>query len=453
VKIVKLAAENFKRLSAVEITPEGNVVEIRGDNGNGKSSVLDSIAAALGGERLCPREPIRKGEDHAQVSVELDSGLVATRHWTEKGSRIEVTAKDGAKYPKPQAVLDALTNGLSFDPLSFLSKKPAEQLQVLRDLAGVKLDDLAEQHKATFAERTVVNREMDRLTAQIPPPVAGAEIPEKEESVQSVLAELDAARRAKADNDLVRADLAKARADYDAMAKRLAELKETGKTLATKAKDLKDPDLAGLEFKATRLEARNELVRATRKRDETIAAAEAKKKESAALTAKLEALQKAKLERIAAAKMPVEGLGFGEDGITLNGLPFDQAGGAERLRVSLAMGLALNPALKVLLIRDGSLIGPKQMAIVAEMAAKADAQVWVEIVDASKTVGIVIEDGRVLGAPAPAPAEPKPTKKKAPPAAEDQSLHATQFQPVPAAGSAPVEAAGDDDIAGKPCPF
>lgn len=101
-KIVKLEAENFKKLRAVEIAPSGAVVEIRGANEAGKTSVLDSIAAALGGEKLCPAQPIRRGADRARVAVELDDGLVVERRW-------------GA-----QKLLDGLVGRLSFDPLAFL---------------------------------------------------------------------------------------------------------------------------------------------------------------------------------------------------------------------------------------------------------------------------------------------------------------------------------------------
>jgi hypothetical protein len=87
--------------------------------------------------------------------------------------------------------------------------------------------------------------------------------------------------------------------------------------------------------------------------------------------------------------------GFGEDGITFNGLPFEQASSAEQLRVAVAMGLALNPTLRVLLIRDGSLLDAENLGMVAEMAAEADAQVWIERVGEGDECAVVIEDGHV----------------------------------------------------------
>jgi len=79
-KLVRLFAENIKRLKAVEIVPKGAVVEIRGKNGAGKSSVLDSLCMAIGGKSASPSKPIRIGEEEAVVVAEFDD-LVIRRRW------------------------------------------------------------------------------------------------------------------------------------------------------------------------------------------------------------------------------------------------------------------------------------------------------------------------------------------------------------------------------------
>jgi len=104
-----------------------------------------------------------------------------------------------------------------------------------------------------------------------------------------------------------------------------------------------------------------------------------------ALTAAIDKADATKAERIAKAKMPVKGLGLDEAGVTFNGMPFEQCSSAEQLRISVAMGLALNPKIKVLLIRDGSLLDDESLRALAEQAAEADAQVWVERVGRTTT--------------------------------------------------------------------
>jgi hypothetical protein len=92
----------------------------------------------------------------------------------------------------------------------------------------------------------------------------------------------------------------------------------------------------------------------------------------------------------------VPGLGLSDDGVTFGGLPFAQASSSEQLRVSVAIGLALNPKLKVLLIRNGNMLDDDSLKAVAAQAEEAGAQVWCEWVTSNpEGVSVMIEDGRV----------------------------------------------------------
>src|SRR3546814_3882853 len=96
--------------------------------------------------------------------------------------------------------------------------------------------------------------------------------------------------------------------------------------------------------------------------------------------------------------MPVSGLGFGDGFITLNGLPFDQASTAEQIGASVGMGMAANPRLRVIMIREGSLLDDDSMKIVADLAEKHDYQVWLESVQSDRPGAVIIEDGMVKSA-------------------------------------------------------
>src|SRR3990172_2313145 len=136
-RIVKLEAANVKRLTAVEITPDGSLIVVGGKNGAGKTSVLDSIAMALGGKDLVPELPLRRGADHGHVEVDLGD-LVVRRTFTEKGGgTLTVGNKDGAIYKSPQKILDQLVGRLSFDPLDFARMDPRQQRETLRSLVGL----------------------------------------------------------------------------------------------------------------------------------------------------------------------------------------------------------------------------------------------------------------------------------------------------------------------------
>jgi hypothetical protein len=125
-------------------------------------------------------------------------------------------------------------------------------------------------------------------------------------------------------------------------------------------------------------------------------------KQSQAFTDSIDKREQDKAAAVAAAELPIEGLGFGADEILFNGLPFDQASDAEKLRVSVAIAAAKNPKLRVVRIREGSLLDADGVKELAALAAKYDLQVWREVVvDGAKT-GIVIEDGRLVGVGSPA---------------------------------------------------
>ena len=115
--IVQLTAGNVKRLHAVDITPEGNIVTIAGRNGQGKTSVLDAIWFALGGATAMKETPevIRQGEVHAKVTLDLGD-LVVDRHWVNGKTTLAVKSKEGAVHRSPQALLDSLVGKISFDP-------------------------------------------------------------------------------------------------------------------------------------------------------------------------------------------------------------------------------------------------------------------------------------------------------------------------------------------------
>src|SRR3990167_7710427 len=166
-KILKLTAENVKKLRAVEITPTGELVEITGRNGAGKSSVLDAIWWALAGTKHIQAVPIRKGATKPRIRLDLGE-LIVERRFTPAGSTLTVEKADGARYTSPQGILDALLGALTFDPLAFVSQEPREQFETLRRLVTleVDVDQLDALNRGDFDRRADLNREIKTLRAQ-----------------------------------------------------------------------------------------------------------------------------------------------------------------------------------------------------------------------------------------------------------------------------------------------
>src|SRR4051794_36946621 len=117
-KIIELCAENVKRLKVVQIKPDGNLVEITGKNGQGKTSVLDAIWWALAGKANIQSAPIPKGEAEARIRLALGEIKVSRtfrqRDGAEPTTTIIVENADGARFPSPQALLDGLLGELAF---------------------------------------------------------------------------------------------------------------------------------------------------------------------------------------------------------------------------------------------------------------------------------------------------------------------------------------------------
>lgn len=434
-RIIALEATNVKRIKAVQIRPDGSVVEISGKNGQGKSSVLDALWWALVETKHIQDVPVRKGADRAVIKLDLGKLKITRtiRAPKEEGGEFTTTLKveneEGFAAKAPQTMLDALVGQLSFDPLEFTRLKPEAQFNACRSFVpGFDFEAHAQTRRALFDERTGVNRTAKELNAQaegIEVDIAAAGLVKVDEG--ELVAKLNEAGKHNADVERRRANRERAEAEIadcnlrhdqliaeseellrQAKAKRehaelcKAQADETRRRLDA-AGALPEPiDTAALTSQIeTARESNARIARAedaARRRAELIDRAGAAEAKSKNLTAEIEALDKAKADAIGAAKLPVEGLSFGDGAVLFNGLPFDQASGAEQLRVSCAVAAALNPRLRVLRCKDGALLDADSMKLLGEFAEANDFQIWIETVASGRDGAIVIEDGMVKAA-------------------------------------------------------
>lgn len=395
-KIVRLTAENVKRLKAVEITPDGNVQVITGRNAQGKTSVLDAIWLALGGG-AASREttrPIRDGEDKASVTLDLGD-LTVTRTWAGDRTALTVKNADGTKYGSPQGVLDALVGRLSFDPLEFTRLSAREQVAALLDLVelDVDLDALAADRAAAYEERAEVGRQGKAIGAV----VVDKSLPAEETSATEIIAKIRAAQEAHRADAEARGSLAIAETKVSELRAELANWEATVASRQAVVDESPDelPDVGHWEARLATVEETNAAVRANNVAIDRAARKAELRVQYDMLTARIEQIDREKSSALAKATFPVQGLGFDDGGVTFQGVPFSQASAAEQIRVSLAMAMSLNPKLRVIRILDGSLLDADNLALIGEMAAAQDYQVWIERVGDASSIGVVIEDGAV----------------------------------------------------------
>jgi len=424
VKIVKLTAENIQKIKAVEITPDGNTVIISGKNGQGKTSVLDSISYALGGKALIPTKPIRKGEEAARVEVDLGKYIVE-RHWTsDNRSYLKVTSKEGGTFSSPQKLLDSLIGDLSFDPLAFARAEKKQQVEILlqaadiqmekktlESISGVKVEgegnpiELINQvHKKVFEERTILNREVKKLrvkreSIKIPEgmektePVSTSELFEERKKMEEQIRENEKKRDR---FGLILERLSEIDVQMKALEAEAAELnKECKQMMEDDIENLQDPDIDAIDEKIAQVDEINRVAQLLKEREEIKVKLNKESREASRLSDNLEAILQYKDVMMGKARMPIDGLDFEEGGVTYNGIPFDQASDSEKLKVSMAIAMALNPKIRVIRITDGSLLDSENMEIIQSMAREKDFQVWIEKVDESGQVGVYIEDGEI----------------------------------------------------------
>jgi hypothetical protein len=443
-RIVAYKAENFKGLRDVAFAPDPWVVLVVGPNGAGKSSVLDAIMATLAGARAAPPAPVREGAGGASCSLDLGT-LRVTRRWTPGGpSRLYVENADGSRPRSPQACLDALVGAVAFDPLAFTRLEPREQARTLRKLAGLedefaRIDAEIDRIKGERAEVNRAVRADEGALANLPPESELAGVPDEEPSPLGLMEWYQGLLGEQAENDALRArlvrelgDLAQARSGLRNAAQRVRQLRdslaeaeaemESWQTRVAGAEEavaesqevvasLRDPDLDSAKRRMERAEAVAAKSRQKRERAEVAARWAANRETAADLTSRVTSLEAEKTERLVRAELPVcgcERLDFTGDEVLAGGVPLRQLNTAGQIRLGLAVGAALNPGLRVALVRDGSLLDEQTLDAVCVWARENDFQVWLERVgNRDAPAGLVIEEGRLVADRQPRPAVPQ----------------------------------------------
>lgn len=432
--LISLGIEGFKRIEAafIPLGDQAGVTQITGANGHGKSSVLDAIECLLAGKGALPPDAIHHGAKQARIRGQLGD-LIITRNITpgkdgKQESTLTVESADGARYSQPQQILNELLGSFSFDPVAFLRLPEKEKYLALRKFVeGIDFELEERLYKGDFELRTDVNREAKRLRNASTAIFVPEGTPKQRISIERLSKELERAGAANAARERelsakenLRQKSLSLTAENDRMRAQIAAneitITQTNKDFASM--EIPDEiDTAELRRDLTKANETNKAVEAYIQRREHEAMAEAEEKKSAELTAKMEARTARINKAIEATKMPYPSLTLANNMVILAGVPFEQGSYAEKLRAAVGIAMAENPALRTILVHEGSMLDSKAMQIVAEMAIDRDYQVIVERVDESGRIGVCMVEGTVAsidGEPvdlAPETETAKPAKK------------------------------------------
>lgn len=444
--ILKLTAENVKRIKVVEIEPAGKIVEIAGKNGQGKTSVLDSILWALGGKGAVQWEPIRHGQERAVIALDIgdERGLRfrVTRTFRatddERGYTTELTVENekGQRPKGPQDILNAMIGTLTLDPLEFQRAKPGERVKMVKALIpGTDFDALATERDLVFRQRTDVNREAKRLRTLADAIPIQPDDPDDKIDTEPLLARLAEAARQASDiaaeagrRDNLRAEVrrqtedaaarhrqAQAARDSAAGLRRQAEEEEAraarldaeGEQLSADALDKtraieelppipEPPDTEAMKAQVEEAHAANRRWEKNSERRDLETRAGEQEQEAQRLSDRIDSIDAEVLRAVESADLPVRGMTFDNDGdVRLHGVPFSQAADSEQLRASVAIAIAANPRLRVIRIRDASLLDTDAFAILADVAERTGTQIWAESVFPHSDAALIMEDGHL----------------------------------------------------------
>jgi DNA repair exonuclease SbcCD ATPase subunit len=435
-KILGLVAENYKKLRVVEITPKGRVVTITGRNGQGKTSVLDAIWAALVGSKGIAEKPVRKGAEKAKIRLDLGEFILTRTISTNGAHTLKLENAKGTTVSSPQTVLDSLLGELTFDPLAFVQMKPAQQVETLRQVAKIDLDvdAMNAANAKDYEDRININREVKRLEVEASGITVQEGLPKDKLDEAAAMAKLNnaSAENAKAQQAFrakqeLGTELGKARhavtqnqeqaeykrAEIEALQRQLKNAEETlGRItgeIATKLTAKVDTaektyneadegapvDVAALTAELQQAQLTNREIDKRTRRDGVEKTLGEKRKEVERLTRAMKDRIEQKTQALGNATMPVDGLSFSENEVTFNGIPLEQLGEAEQIRISASIAMVANPQLRILRIMHGESMDEDALKILYDMAEANDFQIWMAKVDSSGKVGIVMEDGMV----------------------------------------------------------
>lgn len=421
-KVIGLKIENVKRLKAVELNPNGASVVVGGNNGQGKSSILDSILFALGGSGTHCEKPIREGAERAEITLNLGD-LVVTRRFTAGGSTLVVKNKDGDTKASPQAILDKLVGSLTFDPMEFLRLDAKTQRRCLAEMAGVNTTNFDTEFQGLYDQRRDWTRRRNELAAKIAGRTVFEGLPAAAIVLDDLVKEYKAAQEVNAAKVLadkkvedytrrvsdahpqvmqaeqrvqrLEAELAIAKASLKGNRDALGDLNSVLQVAIEQAKHHPTADTDSISKRISEADGVNAKIRS----NVEIVAMEG---ELMSLDRRIsdinEAMDKnsaAKIAAIKSAKYPLPGLAVTDDSVLFEGIPFKQVNTAAQVQISTAMAIAQNPTLRVMLIRHGSDLDPASLNALLALAAQHDIQVWIERVGDGMECSVVIEDGEI----------------------------------------------------------
>ena len=357
IKINSLELENVKRVKAVKLEPTKNgLTVVGGKNNQGKTSVLDAIAWALGGAKYKPSQPQREGSlVEPQLHIELSNGMVVER--MGKNGSLKVIDPSGQKGN--QSLLDSFISQFALDLPKFMEADKNTKAKILLQIIGVgdQLSVFDKQESELYNRRTEIGRIADQKKKYADEMVQWDGVPEEIVSAaeliqqqQEILArngrnqELrNQVNNLEAQKTLLEQRIEEAQKTLNAMHEQFAELMEKLSIANTNAKDLQDESTAELEESIANIDSTNAKVRDNLNKQRAQEEADEYKRQYGDLTTQIEEVRKARMELLNGVEMPLDELSVQDGELVYKGQKWDNMSGSDQLKVATAIVRKTNP--------------------------------------------------------------------------------------------------------------
>lgn len=404
VKINELLIENVKRVKAVQFEPSADgLTIIGGRNGQGKTSVLDAIAWALGGNNYKPSVPERDGAlVPPNLHIELSNGLIVERKG--KNSTLKVTDPNGNK--SGQQLLNEFVSTLALDLPKFINGSDKDKADSLLKILGIGdvLAQLDTKENQLYAQRTEVGRIADRkkkAADEIPmypnvpkEPVSATELIKQQQEILARNGENEQKRQNAARYERM---LAEAQIAFDEAKAALQKAEQDCLTARKSAEDLHDESTAELEKNLAEIEALNIKIRANSTKEAAEVEANNLQQEYDGLTEQIESVREERNKLLDSAELPLPGLSVKDGKLIYNNMPWDGMSGSDQLKVATAIVRKLNPQCGFVLMDKLEQMDLETLQEFGAWLKQEGLQVIATRVSTGDECSIIIEDGMVKG--------------------------------------------------------
>lgn len=408
VKISEFQLENVKRIKAVQCEPTQNgITVIGGKNNQGKTSVLDSIAWALGGDRFRPSQAQREGSViPPYIKIKLSNGIIVERQG--KNSSLKVIDPSGNKGG--QQLLNEFIESFALNLPKFMEANAKEKADILLRIIGVgdKLFELEKEENEIYNSRHAIGQIAAQKQKYADEMAHYDGVPDDLLSASDLIQEQQAILLRNAENKKKRERLSELREQKQRLQQALEECEKELKIAELSEAELEDRSTAELEENIQKIDEINVKIRSNLDKERAEEEAHRYQEQYNELSVKLENIRSEKKKLLESADLPLPGLSVEDGEITLNGMKWDNMSGSDQLKAATAIIRRLNPKCGFVLVDKLEQMDLDTLCDFGHWLEREGLQVIATRVSTGDECSIVIEDG-YSSVPAE-PAAPKFTK-------------------------------------------